>query len=522
MKLTRNVGLLAMSLITPVTLYAHVFTITPTVPFASQVYVSSVSSAIFTLTNVASQLSFTPVDESVFPAGSGLSITSNTCGSLLAPGQSCVINVQLVAPATPQLIRAAVREWAKPSADGVQSPFSINVAALPASFFVVAGGDTVLTADSKNYPLIGVSQDGGANWSQQAFAQPSGFAVSGFADTSCSGSFCAAVGYGLVSSINHPIVGISNNSGSTWQVNGLPLISTMSADSLFGVSCSSSTNCVAVGQGTYAPGFANLHTTVSKGPSIAVTTNGGTSWTQQILTSPSGYNLGSLSGVSCIGNSCVAAGTYVNSSSGHDLPLIGVSNDNGTTWSQNILALSSSFTNGVLNGIYCNGASCNAVGYYTPAPGFSRVAPITQLPVVLTSSDRTNWTSQVISMPNGYNKGVLNGVTCSNGHCVAVGFFRQGSNPTVAGVATSADNGATWTSQAFSQLSNNLSDSSSLQKVQCVGSNCIATGYAIDYSFGTRYPLVAVSNDFGATWALQDLPLLSGYRAAEFVPAVFN
>ncbi len=116
----------AMMLLMPLTTYAHVLSITTTNPFPPEVAETSTTTATFIITNTSKAL-ITAVDKSQYPTGSGLSTTANTCGKPLHPNQSCTISVTLVAPAAPKNIASAVQVWAKPTVDGVQSPFNIRV-----------------------------------------------------------------------------------------------------------------------------------------------------------------------------------------------------------------------------------------------------------------------------------------------------------------------------------------------------------------------------------------------------------
>jgi hypothetical protein len=113
----------------PMAAYAHLISITPTTPFPATVAATSRTTATFTVTNIASRISVTVIDQSNFPSSSGLSVSSSTCGSLLAPGQSCTIQVSLQAPSAGRVISAELKEWAQPSADGVQYPINVTVSA---------------------------------------------------------------------------------------------------------------------------------------------------------------------------------------------------------------------------------------------------------------------------------------------------------------------------------------------------------------------------------------------------------
>jgi len=112
----------------PTTLFAHALSITATVPFPAEVPVTSSATATFTITNI-SKANITAIDKSRFPGGSGITTIATTCGNVLKPTQSCTIQLNIQPPSTPQTLSSALQIWAKPTVDGVQYPFTINVTA---------------------------------------------------------------------------------------------------------------------------------------------------------------------------------------------------------------------------------------------------------------------------------------------------------------------------------------------------------------------------------------------------------
>ena len=120
----------------PFTVFAHLIAITPTAPFPATVNVGTTTTAIYTVTNI-SKIPITVVDQSQFPLG--LSILSSTCGTLMKAGASCAIQLQLIAPAVSTLISTELKEWAKPSADGVKFPIVVRVipSSVPTTQFTI-------------------------------------------------------------------------------------------------------------------------------------------------------------------------------------------------------------------------------------------------------------------------------------------------------------------------------------------------------------------------------------------------
>ncbi len=159
--------ILSLILYFPMAAHAHLISIAATTPFPATVTATSSTTATFTVTNIASRVSVTVVDQSSFPSGSGLSISSSTCGNLLGPGQSCTIQLSLK-PSTTQTISTALKEWAKPSADGVQYPINVTVTTgLPSITLVPVNSsalpalrDPVVAASAGNWLILSGSTGG--------------------------------------------------------------------------------------------------------------------------------------------------------------------------------------------------------------------------------------------------------------------------------------------------------------------------------------------------------------------------
>jgi hypothetical protein len=123
--------------------------------------------ATFTVTNI-SNISVTPVNQTVFPAGSGLAVTSTTCSGLLAPRQSCTMQVSLQAPPAGRAVATALKVWAQPSADGVEYPISFTVTpGLPTITLVPVGHgglpalrDPIVATSNGEWLVLGGSTGG--------------------------------------------------------------------------------------------------------------------------------------------------------------------------------------------------------------------------------------------------------------------------------------------------------------------------------------------------------------------------
>lgn len=266
------------------------------------------------------------------------------------------------------------------------------------------------------------------------------------AGVSCpSASACAAVGYYVNSS------GTSETLAETW--NGTAWSTATSpnkgsaGDQLDGVSCTTSTSCMSVGD--YGDSSGNVETLVEGW--------NGTTWS--IVPSPDpSKNADYLTGISCTGKSfCVAVGD-----SGVDYSKTLILSWNGTTWSV-IASPDPGDSGNALNAVSCVSAThCVAVGTSETSAG--------EHETLVESWNGTTWT--VTPSPNKASDS-LYGVSCTGPTgCMAVGsYFNQGSARTL----TESWNGTDWSIVA--SPSSGGSSIISLNAVWCTGStSCFAVG----------------------------------------------
>ncbi|MCL9684672.1 sialidase family protein [Legionella maioricensis] len=207
-----------------------------------------------------------------------------------------------------------------------------------------------------------------------------------------------------------------------------------------------------------------------------------------------------------------AVGYYNNGS--RNIPLSYTSSDNGVTWSlSTILPPAQGGSDNYLQGISCDSADhCAAVGYYNNG--------IRYAPLSYTSSDNgTTWSlSTTLPPAQGIASNTLSGINCdSSGHCVTVGYYPSGGRYVPLSY-TSSDHGVTWS------LSTTLppaqgSSTNFLYSVSCEGTgHCVAVGY---YNNGSRnIPLSYTSSDHGVTWNLSTtLPPAQG-SSSNYLPSV--
>jgi large repetitive protein len=289
-----------------------------------------------------------------------------------------------------------------------------------------------------NYPTIGglilSSDDGGATWSEQYSVAPRQQLIG---ITCATSSDCIAVG-------NDTVV-TTTDGGATWTGQSIP-----GYEILDTVTCTSALDCVAGGQ-------AEISVSGGSFP-LLTTTDGGTTWTGDFVSSDDGE----FSGISCPTSSeCVAVGM----SAPQGLGAEAISEDGGNTWQDVPLPTGTPW----LKGVSCATASdCVAVGYGNTAG------------TILSSTDGGfDWTTEAIPAAVTY----LQSVTCSDSsNCVAVGGTSSAS-----GIAlTSTDGGTTWVESSLSQTVPEL------ETVTCDGSDCVAGGFPLATSL--------VSTDGGVTW----------------------
>lgn len=513
--------MLIIGFLFPMTTFAHLISIAATSPFPSVVHILSTTTATFTVTNITSHVNLTVIDQSQFPSGSGLSIPSSTCGNLIGPGQSCTITVQLKAPATPQTISSELKEWAKPSADGVRYPFSISIVS-PAQYTVTPGtgvngtispsvAQVVNSGDNLTFTATPASGYQINQWLLDgSVAQLGGtrYTLSNItSDHTVSATFSTvvpvAVGFSYkTGNTNYmPLAYTSNDGGSNWTLSSLSLPSGLAQGELFGASCAS-TACAAVGK-SFDNSFNNDL------PLAFISSDGGNTWTaSSTISLPSGQTKGDLNNVFCANSLiCTAVGQSFDNSGNNNLPLVYTSNNGGSSWTLSpALSLPSSKNQGFLFGIICEGSICTTVGA-------SDNSGNNIIPLAYISSDSGNhWTlSSTFSLPSGQDEGELFSVICSSSACTAVGeTFQTGFTNQLPVAYTSSDGGNHWTlSSSFSLPAGQIEGL--LNSVTCSSNNCIAVGETFQVGFSNVFPVVYSSSDGGSTWTREAaLPLPGG------------
>ncbi len=294
-------------------------------------------------------------------------------------------------------------------------------------------------------------------------------------NVSCvSSTFCVATGIQETGSTGSAIVQAWN--GSTWTTQSVPVPSGVDGTSLNGISCTSVSFCVGVG-GSYA----GAGDEVSQ--PYAVEWDGSTWMMATGLGLPSGYDLGWLDAVSCIGPAwCMAVGYTSNSTSQASVPI--GQQWNGATWSLSPTSATSDGTNSALTAISCTTTTnCMAVG----------ASAQNLAPSVLQGPGSSGASSGGAALPFGIpGAGVP---TLGNGDAHALPHA-----PAPSQVLAEQWNGSSWTISPTVAPSN--STQPEFEGISCAGNGfCMATGF--DYgnqvhSFTEEWT--------GGTWTEVPLP----------------
>ena len=358
----------------------------------------------------------------------------------------------------------------------------------------------------------------GSVWRQQSFPGPPGSTSTNLGQVSCtSASFCEAVGFFQDSSGGFLAFAARWN-GSSWRLQRVPSSPGSTEVRLTGVSCVSTTFCIAVGNSFGTGMFAerwngtswrtqNLPDNVGLGAVSCASATfcevasggggdvwNGSSWSAQTIPSPANSTFTSLTGVSCVSAAfCEAVGQY-GDSSGNTFSL-GVT-WNGTSWAVQATPNPAGTAVSSLSQVSCAAVTaCEAAGssQLTNSSG----------PVALAESwNGSSWQLQRAVSPPGAAANNLSGVSCTSAvFCEAVGSHIDSSGAATVALAEMW-NGTTWRiqrtpdpAQAVNGVQMILNGVSCVSAVFCeaVGSSSAAAGGGAE-----------VWN--GATWALQAVP----------------
>ncbi len=326
-------------------------------------------------------------------------------------------------------------------------PWSCGGVSCQTSGSCVAVGSYEL--DAREVPMAESFREG--RWSSQALPFPAqtGEQVALTGVSCASAAKCLAVGYERNTAGVRVPVADSSNGSEGWSVSPISPPAGAKEAGLEGVSCSTTSECMAVGLSLGGSG--------AERPYAALWRNG--AWSAQSVKAPEAGDA-LLEGVSCpSAKSCVAVGF---SETGAGVRAALSESWNGSGWSITSAKAPATAQSSAQSGVSCSApGACMAVGSYTTSAG---EASLTE------RWDGAKWSAQPAAV-SGHPEELL-GVSCpAAGVCTAVGDYEPGARA-VAMVQTW--NGTDWSMQASNV---DEAEASELHAVSCLaGSTCAAAG----------------------------------------------
>ncbi|HST40385.1 MAG TPA: hypothetical protein VLK58_12800 [Conexibacter sp.] len=383
----------------------------------------------------------------------------------LSLGVAVLVAAALLAPS------AASAAWSAQSPinpSGYAAAQLIGASCTGSTFCVTAG-----RWDNGTPAALIESWTSASTWATQTPATPpAGSTGSGLNGIHCTASTtCTAVGdYTDAGFIQWALV--ERLSSGTWSLQTMPRPGAAVSTALSGVSCTSSTFCMAVGSYTDSNGISYP---------LSASWNG-SSWTLRTVPTVASSTGTSLSSVSCTSSSaCVAVGTYLDS---RGVPTPTAVTWSGSAWALLTMVVPRSASATFMTGVSCtSGTACMAVGFATTSGG-----------VVFAVAERlsgTTWTDQTASIaaaPAGATGTSFNGVSCTtSSHCTAVGYYLDASSVQKT-FAEAWSGGTSWAHQASPNPAS--SDGAVFSGVSCTSSSaCLAVGYNLDNPSGLQQTL---------------------------------
>jgi hypothetical protein len=330
-----------------------------------------------------------------------------------------------------------------------------SVSCSSASFCVAVG-------NPGNISSLAVAWNG-STWQKQSLPN-GGKNLVPLAVSCVSPDFCEAVGAKLTSSSQVALILTWN--GTHWAVQTSPHYN---GGELIGVSCSSTTACLAVGQVEELPSGV-LRPLAERWSEQH--------WSPVHVPEPSGVS-GNLDAVSCSSaTACTAGGGYFDMNTQTYTPLL--ERWNGSKLVRQQSAQPTSPDPSSISGVSCPIASgCIAVGDILNEP-------------IVQSWNGTTWVEMTIPSTVGQ----LRGVSCTAiTACTDVGYMRSG-------LIAERLRGTAWTAESTPQPPG--SQGASFQAVSCVlASDCVAAG---EYGTGSEENLSLAEQWNGTQWTVQPTP----------------
>ncbi len=265
--------------------------------------------------------------------------------------------------------------------------------------------------------------------------------------------------------------------GKKWTIEPTPNPAGRNLSTLTGVSCTSSTTCMAIGSASKDS---------QPRPEVALAERwNGRKWAIVATPAPAGLVVSDLSSVSCSSaTSCVAVGSYDSTRSGGSFAL--VEGWNGKKWAYALppnpkgpctahlppykpgCTVDSEFL-----GVSCTSVkACTAVGQYVPFSLESDAPP----GALAEDWNGTTWTLESAASPKGRTKYIqpppLDAVSCTSAKaCTAVGQYVNNSG--ISETLAEGWNGTKWVIDSTPKISTG----SALSGVSCKSAQCIAGGF---------------------------------------------
>ena len=253
----------------------------------------------------------------------------------------------------------------------------------------------------------------GQTWSDEAIAHPTGALSDTLEGVSCASSTsCMAVGYSVDKAENNRAL-VEQWDGVSWSIVPLPQPPGPALTEFLAVSCVSSTACMAVG---------------SAGRESVSGFWDGATWAIQPIPRPAGAMSSATAAVSCVSaRVCAAVGAtaYARSSSPGYMKRTLAARWNGTRWSIQPTPNFKGATFNDLDDVSCPSSSaCTAVGSFAFSKG--TVIPLREVLVARWNGER--WSAEPAPNPQDTDYSELVGVSCaSNTLCTAVGDWQLNS-----------------------------------------------------------------------------------------------
>lgn len=204
------------------------------------------------------------------------------------------------------------------------------------------------------------------------------------------------------------------------------------------------------------------------------------------------------SAVHCSGNNCVIGGTSLDDS----VPYLIISNDHGSSWAypRSITGISATAFHIGLYAMHCIGNDCMAAGSY-------HEVWTCDIPLFLASNNGgQSWsTARLKNLPIIKNDCVKpKFIECQNDFCIAAGdYIRNFPQTKMVSLFVTNDKGKTWTfidSKKINKLPVDFRNGY-LESVNCQGKFCTVVGHHSKKDpFGEYFPLILTSKDSGNNW----------------------